>query len=313
MSPILGIKSHTRVNMNVRQIVIRVSDGLGNQLFEYALGKYLSDKIGCEMVFDKSHFLTSQNRTFQLDRFVGPAEVLRWGRLKELAFLLLWIVNVKLGEKLFRAVLLIFGMRWMPVKDPFRLQADFDDGSIASWKGTIYLSGCYGHVPHLPARDVLQDRLRLVNPPNTDNQRYIDAMRQGESVSVHVRRTDYLLAVNNAPVLGVSYQRKAMDVIRQKVSSPRWFIFSDDIEWCRKEFSDMKDAVFVSGNDAEPWEDIRLMSACKHHIIANSTFSWWGAYLGEEGGITLYPKPWFKGLDMPASGVPAEWIAVSSE
>ena len=298
---------------NVKRIIVRVSDGLGNQLFEYALGKYLSDKLGCEMVYDKSHYLTSKSRTFQLDRFVGPTEVQRWGRLKELAFLLLWIVKVKLGEKLFRAVLPMLGMRWMPVKDPFRLQADFDDDSIASWKGTIYLSGCYGHIPHMPACDVLRERFRLVNPPNTDNKRYLDAMQQGESVSVHVRRTDYLFAANNAPALNISYQRKAMDVIRQKVSSPRWFIFSDDIEWCRKEFADLGDAVFVSGNDAEPWEDIRLMSACKHHIIANSSFSWWGAYLGIDSGITLYPKPWFKGLAMPTSGVPAEWIAVPSE
>lgn len=298
---------------DVKRIIVRVSDGLGNQLFEYALGKYLSDKLGCEMVYDKSHYLTSQSRTFQLDRFVGPTEVLRWGRLKEWGFLLLWAGKTKLGGKLFRAILSLFRMKWMPVKDPFRLQSDFDDDSIALWKGTIYLSGCYGHIPHMPARDVLRDRLRLVNPPNADNRRYLNAMQQGESVSVHVRRTDYLLVANNAPALNISYQRKAMTVLRQKVSSPRWFIFSDDIEWCRKEFSDLKDAVFVSGNDAEPWEDIRLMSACKHHIIANSSFSWWGAYLGDYCGITLYPKPWFNGLDIPASGVLPEWVAISSK
>ena len=298
---------------NVKRIVVRVSDGLGNQLFEYALGMYLSNRLGCEMVFDKSHFLTSQSRTFQLDRFVGPAEVQRWGRQKELAFLLLWAIKAKLGEKLFRAVLPILGMRWIPIKDPFRLKSDFDDNSISLWKGTIYISGCYGHILHMPTRDLLRDRLCLVNPPNSSNQNYIDDMRQGESVSVHVRRTDYLLVANNAPALNISYQRKAMDVVRQKVFTPRWFIFSDDIEWCRKEFANLKDVVFVTGNDMEPWEDIRLMSECKHHIIANSSFSWWGAYLGDEGGVTLYPKPWFKGLDMPASGVPSEWIAVSSE
>jgi len=299
--------------MGAKRVIVRISDGLGNQLFSYALGKFLSDKLGCEMVFDKSHFLTSRNRTFQLDRFVGPAEVRRWGRIKELMFLLLWALKIKVDEKMFRAFLPLLGMMWIPVKDPFRLQSDFCDDSIASWKGTIYLSGCYGHIPHMPNRNTLRAQLRLVNPPNMDNQRYLDAMRQGESVSVHVRRTDYLLAANNAPALSVSYQRRAMDVIRQKVSSPRWFIFSDDIEWCRKEFSDQKDAVFVSGNDSEPWEDIRLMAACKHHIVANSTFSWWGAYLGDDGGLTIYPKPWFKGLDMPASGVSTEWIAVSSE
>lgn len=298
--------------INVKRIIVRISDGLGNQLFEYALGMYLSDKLGCEMFFDRTHFLLSKNRTFQLGNYIGPARVRRWSRLKEFAFLLLWAGKAKLGEKLFRGTLRLLGMKWMPVEDPFSLQADFGDDSIASWKGTIYLSGCYGHVPHMPARNVLRECLRLTNPPNASNQRYLDAMRQGESVSVHVRRTDYLLAANNAPALNVSYQRRAMDVIRQKVASPMWFIFSDDIEWCRNEFSDLKDAVFISGNEVEPWEDIRLMSACKHHIIANSSFSWWGAYLGDDGGMTLYPKPWFNGLDMPASGVPGGWFAVSS-
>lgn len=299
--------------MRVKRLIIRISDGLGNQLFEYALGRYLSDKLGCEMVFDKSHFLVSKNRTFQLNKFVGPAKVSRWGKMKELMFLLLWAGKVKLGTKAFRAVLSFLNMGWLPVKDPFRLQSDFDDESLALLKGTIYISGCYGHLPHMPDRDVLKAQLCLAGTPSPSNLRYLDAMRQCESVSVHVRRTDYLLSENNVPALCATYQRRAIEAIRQKVAFPRWFIFSDDIEWCRKEFADLEDVVFVSGNEAEPWEDIRLMAACRHHIIANSSFSWWGAYLGDHCGITLYPKPWFKGLEMPSSGVPSDWIAVSSE
>ena len=299
--------------MRAKRLIIRISDGLGNQLFEYALGKYLSDKLGCEMFFDKSHFIVSKNRTFQLNRFTGPAKVRRWGKLKEWVFLMLWAGKVKLGEKLFRAVLQLLNMKWLPVKDPFRLQSSFDDDSLVSLKGTIYVSGCYGHLPHMPDRDVLRDQLRFVDVPTPPNQRYLDAMRLCESVSVHVRRTDYLLAENNAPALGASYQRRAIESIRRRVASPKWFIFSDDMAWCRKEFSDLEDAVFVSGNETEPWEDIRLMSACRHHIIANSSFSWWGAFLGDGGGVTIYPKPWFKGLEMPSSGVPSDWIAVSAE
>ena len=299
--------------MRVKRLIIRISDGLGNQLFEYALGKYLSDKLGCEMVFDKSHFLVSKNRTFQLNKFVGPAKVSQWGKLKGLMFLLLWAGKVKLGEKFFRSVLSFLNMGWLPVKDPFRLQSDFNDESLALLKGTIYISGCYGHLPHMPGRDVLKTLLCLMGMPSPSNLRYIDAMRQCESVSVHVRRTDYLLSENNVPALCATYQRRAIETIRQKVAFPRWFIFSDDIEWCRKEFADLEDAVFVSGNEAEPWEDIRLMAACRHHVIANSSFSWWGAFLGDSCGLTIYPKPWFKGLEIPSSGVPSDWIAVSSE
>lgn len=293
------------------KVVVRVSDGLGNQLFEYALGKYVTGILGCDMVFDRSHFAMSENRIFLLDRFSGPARIRRWGILREYLFLALWAFRAKIGESRFRAVLSRLGMTWVKIENPFALQHDFDEESIRSMRGTVYISGCYGHVPHMPSRDALKELLTIVEPPSAANRRYIDDMRSSESVSVHVRRTDYLLACNNSPALDVSYQRKAMDVMRRKVGNPRWFIFSDDIEWCRKEFADVDNAVFVSGNESCPWEDIRLMSVCRHHIIANSTFSWWGAYLGDDDGIVLYPTPWFKGLEMPRSGVPEGWSPIS--
>ena len=86
------------------KIVVRVSDGLGNQLFEYALGKYLSDRLGCEMVFDKSHFLVSANRTFQLDCFSGPSKIRRWGMFRECLFLLSWALRSRIGENRFKAI-----------------------------------------------------------------------------------------------------------------------------------------------------------------------------------------------------------------
>ena len=294
------------------KIVIRVSDELGNQMFEYALGKYLSEILGCEMVFDRSHFLVLKNRTFLLDKFSGPTKIRRWGVLKELPFLLLWALKSKMGERCFKSIISCLGMRWIPVTNPFALQSDFDVDSVKSWHGTVYISGCYGHVPHMPDREALRRLFTLVGSPSGANQRYLDDMRSSESVSVHIRRTDYLLACNNAPALDVQYQRKAMDVVRGKVVNPKWFIFSDDIEWCRNEFADLDGAVFVSGNEDSPWEDIRLMSACKHHIVANSSFSWWGAYLGNSDGFVLYPSPWFNGLEMPASGVAVDWIPVPS-
>ena len=294
------------------KVIVRVSDGLGNQLFEYALGKYLSDILGCEMVFDRSHFLVSKSRTFQLDRFLGPGKIRRWGMLKELVFLLLWALKSKLGKERFKSIMSCLGMKWIPIADPFALQGDFNLESVKAWRGTVYISGCYGHVPHMPDREALQRLLTLVESPSEANQRYLDGMRSSESVSVHIRCTDYLLTCNNTPALDVRYQRKAMDVIRGKISNPKWFIFSDDVGWCKNEFADLDGAVFVSGNDGTPWEDIRLMSSCKHHIIANSSFSWWGAYLGANDGVVLYPSPWFKGLEMPTSGVAANWIPVQS-
>ena len=83
----------------------------------------------------------------------------------------------------------------------------------------------------------------------------------------------------------------------------------DDIEWCKKNFSDIPNAIFFTGDYKHPIEDLRFMSLCKHHIIANSTFSWWGAYLSDDTGVTIYPSSWYN-ADERATRIPKSWIAV---
>ena len=295
------------------KIVVRISDGLGNQLFQFALGKYLADKLGCEMVFDKTHFMLSRYRRFLLDKFLGPNKIKRWGFFKELLFIPLWCVKVKFGDNVFRKVLKFLGIKWLKVRSPFLFQDEFSGDIALDGERTIYISGCYGHLPHMPTREMMRQQLEVLVKNAESDRLYGEGMKSTESVSVHIRRSDYLLASNGGPALDVCYQRRAMKEILEKLKTPKWFFFSDDIEWCRKEFSDFENAVFVSGNEDAPYEDIRLMSLCKHHIIANSTFSWWGAYLGDDSGMTISPRPWFKGLEMPSSCVPSKWVAVSSE
>lgn len=144
---------------------------------------------------------------------------------------------------------------------------------------------------------------------------WIEKIRTAEerSVSLHIRRGDYLLALNGTPALGEAYYRRAINMMRQRVGNPQWFIFSDDIDWCRQKFVDLEGACFVTGNEDTPWEDIRLMSSCRNHIIANSTFSWWGAFLASEAGVTVCPNPWFKGMPTCADVmVPEDWLLCDS-
>lgn len=294
------------------KVVVRISDGLGNQLFQYSLGKYVADILGCDLFFDKTHFLFSTTRLFQLDNYSEPSRVRRWGVIREYVFILLWAVKSKIGRKRFAGILKFFGITWLPIENPFALQSEFDESVVRSLRGTIYISGCYGHIPHMPDRESLRSSLGFRRPPKERTKELIDMMRSTESVSVHIRRTDYLYLSNNAPALDLLYQRNAMNMMLRKTTLPRWFVFSDDIEWCRENLKDVDGVVFVSGNEDEPWEDMRLMSACKHHIIANSTFSWRGAFLGKGIGLTIYPIPWFPGLAIPQTCVPETWIGVSS-
>ena len=131
-----------------------------------------------------------------------------------------------------------------------------------------------------------------------------------DSVSLHVRRTDYLsLKGGGGAVLDPAYYARAIERICALVPNVRWFVFSDDIAWCREHFASLQDVVFVEGNEKAPWEDIALMAHCRNHIIANSTFSWWGAYLAPDVGHTICPQQWFRGLEtIPGVMVPEDWI-----
>ena len=298
------------------KLVVKIGGGLGNQMFQYALGRYIADKTGHEIVLDLTDFTISSLRTFQLSHFSGIKSVRRWGRIREWLFFLLWIVNRKISTKLFKRILWVLRIKWLYVYDPMKFQGDFDDVSIKNWRGLIYLSGCYGHIQHMPSRKKLHGifEVELLRP---DNLRYLKKIRASNSVSVHIRRTDYLWKSNGVPCLDVVYQKRAIDFIKTKVDDLSWFFFSDDIGWCKKEFSNLENAIFVEGNEHLPWEDIWLMSECRHHIIANSTFSWWGAYLGMSNGMTTYPDPWFRSgggeTHLPSTAVCGDWIPISSK
>ena len=114
----------------------------------------------------------------------------------------------------------------------------------------------------------------------------------GETVAVHIRRGDYLLKSDFHTNLSsnTEYYTIASNIIKTKVNNPEFIIFSDDVEWCKKNMLWLSN-IFVSHGEVM---ELAMMSMCKHHIIANSSYSWWGAYLSRENGITIYPERWFE-------------------
>ena len=112
-----------------------------------------------------------------------------------------------------------------------------------------------------------------------------------ETCSIHIRRGDYLNLQDYHPFLGSEYYRKSIDYMRSKGIN-KFFIFSDDLDWCRNEFSTEDGIIYVEGN--KDIKDLALMSICKNNIIANSSFSWWGAWLNKnENKIVIAPNVWF--------------------
>jgi hypothetical protein len=126
-----------------------------------------------------------------------------------------------------------------------------------------------------------------------------------------VRRGDYVANPVNQRMFGScseAYYRQALAAVQQRAGTVRPFVFSDDPAYARRLFADVPAALFVSGDHRDPTEDLHLMAACSHHIIANSSFSWWGAWLGKKAGqVVVAPKPWFdwpafRGIDIEAEG-----------
>ena len=138
-----------------------------------------------------------------------------------------------------------------------------------------------------------------------------ETIRRADSVSIHFRRTDLIKSVNHADPYESGYYERAIAFIRERVENPIFFIFSEDLDWCRENVT-LAPAYLVAENEApgREHEDLWLMSQCRHSIIANSTFSWWGSRLGEvrREGIKIAPAQWFKpGTYDDTDLIPTRW------
>ena len=134
-----------------------------------------------------------------------------------------------------------------------------------------------------------------------------------QAVSIHIRRGDYLLPrhwANTGSVCQLPYYKNAIAEMENRITGPSYYVFSDDISWV-KENIPLKKAVYVTWNKGEDsWQDMMLMSHCRHHIICNSTFSWWGAWLNpRKEKIVIAPCRWFQHKETPDM-YPKEWIKV---
>lgn len=256
----------------------------GNNLFQYALGRVLAEKHGVPLLLDASWFNAEGWR--EVSHFLKlpiRARVVRFGSLAS------------------RALRNLTGKhRWQFEGFPFLKEISGDHsfdarfldapadcalfGYFQSWR---YFAGIENEL-----REELQGLLEM--GCGRGDGATLKRIGDGNSVAVHVRRGDFL----NHPEFQVcdeSYYRMAMEDMRARVGSPRFFVFSDDPGWCRRTFTDGDVEVIDSDEDgANPLHDLRLMSLASHHIIANSTYSWWAAWLGKKPGQhVLLPDRWF--------------------
>ncbi|MCB1485895.1 MAG: alpha-1,2-fucosyltransferase [Bauldia sp.] len=248
-------------------VTVRISSGLGNQLFQFAAGLALARHRDCGLVLDTSHYGGSAKRQYQLDRFNLPGEVVTHrGRAK--------------GDvPVYREPHFYFSKTFFDLVPPVRLVGYFLSelyfARVAEEIRRIY-------TPRFPLSAAAEGSLRR-----------IAAARH--PVSLHIRRGDYAsTAVPHLDPLPVDYYRQATSLLGEMIGEePTYFVFSDDVAEAAEMTSFLPDRILVEGDVEDPWESLIVMRQCRHHVIANSTFSWWGAWLSEAADrAVIAPRRW---------------------
>ena len=153
------------------------------------------------------------------------------------------------------------------------------------------------------------------NPPAGKNREALrDIASAANAISVHVRRGDYVTNEKTNAFHGVTplsyYERACRIVLERSPQAPSFWVFSDDPDWCRSELALPGPTSYVDWNSGPfAYEDMRLMSACRHHVIANSSFSWWGAWLNRnDDKVVVAPRQWFSAMEADDTRIPHGWL-----
>ena len=176
----------------------------------------------------------------------------------------------------------------------------------------IYMYGYYQSEKYFKEiANIIRKDFTFSKPVDIINQKLINQIGNTESVSIHIRRGDYLNIPNTQNICNISYYKKAINFILKNISNPKFYIFSNDINWCKQHLQ-IDNAVFISNNIGKnSFIDMQLMSCCKHNIIANSTFSWWGAWLNNNPNkIIISPNKWMNDTNGTDDIIPNDWIKI---
>ena len=278
-------------------IITKIKGGLGNQLFQYAVGRAVALHHNAPLKFDITIFETYKlHNGYRLDQFAIQAEIAAENE----------IINLKGRSNVLFSALRKAGL--VKRKSYFKeKRSSYFDASVFK-NNFVYLDGYWQN--ELYFSDIRELLLKELSPNSSMNDlgcAYLDSIKKSNSVSLHIRRGDYL-NLKNVNVLDVNYYLKAVDYIRKIIEKPTFYIFSDDLEWCKSSLTFLCDCIYVERTQTEI-DDLKLMSFCQHNIIANSSFSWWGAWLNQNPNKTVIaPKGWL--LNDPGSSnvILSDWV-----
>lgn len=268
-------------------VIVGLSGGLGNQMFQYAAGRALSVRLGCSLLLDLSWFFGAHQRQFALSPFNIIAEQrLAWPMLPQSA-------QREISRFSRRFAPRIMGV---PV---FRESRFHYMPSFSSLKSSVFLEGYWQSQRYFSEiRPQLLEEFSLNQLMPSASIAVLDAIQTSDAICVHVRRGDYVSNPAAAKVHGIcsrDYYQKAVAELINDLQNPHCFIFSDEPAAVMEAFSfDCPVTVVDINGPTEVHFDLSLMAACKHFVIANSSLSWWGAWLGAHNEKrVIAPEKWF--------------------
>ncbi len=279
-------------------ILLRLMGGLGNQMFQYAAGKALAERLRQPLLFDLSWFQNpgkSTPRNFCLSRFQAISE--RIATPDEIRFFFPETILKRIKRRLFIHSILQPKMVFLDeTKHVYihhlpRLTQKMNLCMTGYWQSEFYFKDSSG---------TIRSRFLLDPPADPQNQELFEKLNSGNHyISLHIRRGDYVSNPDSAAVLGnmcsLEYYKTAIQYFKDRITTPHFVIFSDEPDWVAKYFPLPEHFTLVDWNLNQNFiRDMQLMAQCSHHILANSSFSWWGAWLGRnEKKCVIAPAHWF--------------------
>lgn len=273
-------------------VVTRISDGLGNQLFQYAAGLALATRLQTTLSLDASLLAKDPFRCFGLHHFNVRGHIIN--RLQKM------LIRVSTTPRLLSVRSVI--RCWLPKSGYhyFRDRESGYDSIFETLQGNVYLDGYWQSEKYFAGiAETLRQDFTFKNLANDQNRQVMLRIASAPAaVCVHVRRGDYLSNPSYRAkyhFCGLGYYQRAMQVMRTQVENPSYFVFSDDPDWAKVHLPMEGSTEYITFNvGQQDYDDLRLMIACRHFIIANSTFSWWGAWLcAGTDKIVIAPRQWF--------------------
>jgi hypothetical protein len=285
-------------------VVFQLMGGLGNQMFAYAAGQAFAERTKLPISFDFDCPYPHVKYEYALDIFNIDRN---FASRKDLRLL-------KPKKGIERRVLKALGRNTKRYLIKEKKEFTFDD-SFFSIADNAYVSGFFQSEKYFSTiTSTIRSAFSFKAVPDSDNATMLKAISSCNAVSIHVRRGDYVNVVktkNTHGACSLEYYQQAIDYIASKVTDPVFFFFSNDIPWVKENIQTKHPHQFVDFNSgSKSYEDMRLMSHCKHHIIANSSFSWWGAWLNENPNkFVIAPKQWMNDPAIQTPDLlPASWI-----